>query len=163
MDASHDVSQPPIDTLEPNHPVVTQLPYRSGRIRKAHSHSQDFICEQISSPFPSQKLNKQKEVNTIGSIFPLRDSISYDKLSTPHRAFIASITNHFELKNYQEATTFHEWCASMKAKIEALRLNDTRVQPQDVNGCLESNSMLSIALKGSTHVLWQKSTLNMRT
>ena len=72
-------------------------------------------------------MTKPKEINTAGTIFPISDRISYDKLSTPHRAFVTSITNLSEPRNYQEAMTSPEWCDAMKAEIKALELNDTWV------------------------------------
>lgn len=54
-----------------------------------------------------------------------------------------------------------EWCASRKAGIEALELNDTQVlvdlsldkKPQHTNKYKKSNAMLMEALKGSKYVL----------
>lgn len=106
---------------------TTHLPRRSARIRRAPTHLQDFICQQAASRHPSQELYKQKGQNSSGNHYPLSANVSYEKLSTPYKAFLTSITSQSEPRNYQEAKNSPEWCAAMKAEIEALELNDTWV------------------------------------
>ncbi|XP_057958734.1 uncharacterized protein LOC131151510 [Malania oleifera] len=117
-------SRPEIEIRDNLH---TPLPRKSTRIRRAPTHLQNYICQQSSFLLPSQALDKQKNQILPGKPSPLSASISYDKLSTPHKTFVTSITSHTEPKTYLEASTSSNWVEAMKTEIAALELNDTWV------------------------------------
>lgn len=100
---------------------------RSTRARKFPSHLQEFICQQASSSPHSEELTKQQVTPSSGKPFPLEATISYHKLSHPHKAFAIFITAQTEPKTFEEAIQSHEWCDAMKAEINALELNETWV------------------------------------
>lgn len=100
-------------------------------------------------------------MSIIGS---LNDSVSDDKLSTPHRTFSALITNHFDPKSYQESITCPKRCAAMKAEIEPIELMIFRFwpiyhlikKPSGVNGYTRQNSILMAMLNDLRHVSMAK-------
>lgn len=69
-------------------------------------------------------MTKQQVIHSSGKPFPLEATISYHKLSSPHKAFVLSITAHTEPKSFEEAIQSPEWSSAMKAEINALELND---------------------------------------
>lgn len=106
-------------------PITPYQPRMSTRNRRAPSYLQDFVCQQATSLPHSQELDKDKGFATPGAPFPLCATLSYHKLSEPHKAFITSISTHREPNSYQEAVKCREWRDAMNAEIKALELNDT--------------------------------------
>ncbi|KAL9233094.1 hypothetical protein vseg_008132 [Gypsophila vaccaria] len=64
-------------------------------------------------------------VSVSGSPFPLIHFVNCDKMSSPHRAFLAAITRDLEPKYFKEAVTDSRWRKAMQEEIIALETNGT--------------------------------------
>ena len=60
-----------------------------------------------------------------GTANPLSHFIDYNYFSSSHRAFLASMTSHFEPKYYSQAIQDPKWCDAMAQEIRALKENHT--------------------------------------
>ena len=99
---------------EPINPAPS-APRKSSRPHKAPTYLQDFHCQLASAnPLPLATTH-----------FPIESILSYDRLSTPHRAFIIALFVCAEPKSYAEATRDPRWQAAMSDEIHALEINNT--------------------------------------
>ena len=73
---------------------------------------------------PSTKL---RDFVTYKVTYPIQDFISYDKISTNHKAFLNSLSKEEEPRNFQEALSQPVWCNAMKEELSALEKNNTWV------------------------------------
>ena len=60
-------------------------------------------------------------------MYHLSSTLSYDKLSTPHKAFSIALTIHKEPESYAQALLDPRWQATVQVEIEALQNNNTWV------------------------------------
>uniref|UniRef100_A0A2N9IF64 Integrase catalytic domain-containing protein n=1 Tax=Fagus sylvatica TaxID=28930 RepID=A0A2N9IF64_FAGSY len=102
-------------------PVTPHLPIRqSSRIVKPPSYLQDYHCS-LASSLPSSDL---ASANTI---YPIQHTLSYSKLSAPHKAFTLAISTPIEPQFYHEAVKSPHWVDAMSKELEALEANHTWV------------------------------------
>uniref|UniRef100_A0A2N9FI02 Integrase catalytic domain-containing protein n=1 Tax=Fagus sylvatica TaxID=28930 RepID=A0A2N9FI02_FAGSY len=102
-------------------PVTLHLPIRqSSRIVKPPSYLQDYHCS-LASSLPSSDL---ASANTI---YPIQHTLSYSKLSAPHKAFTLAISTPIEPQFYHEAVKSPHWVDAMSKELEALEANHTWV------------------------------------
>ena len=95
--------------------LAKPAPRKSSRPHKAPTYLQDFHCQLASTkplPLPTTP-------------FPIESVISYDKLSTPRRAFTIALSICAEPKSYAKATRDPRWQAAMSNEIQALEINNT--------------------------------------
>ena len=106
--------QPVQPVHEPINPTPS-APRKSCRPHKAPTYLQDFHCQLASAnPLPLATTH-----------FPIESILSYDRLSTPHRAFIIALSVCAEPKSYAEAARDPRWQAAMFDEIHALEINNT--------------------------------------
>jgi hypothetical protein len=110
-----------LDHLEENlvnqHPLPN-IPRRSSRTIKRPRHLDDYVCPLASSQSSSSP-------NDPGILYPLSNSLSYHRFSSPHRSFLSSIAVETEPQSYSEAKNFPEWRKAMQSEIDALCENRT--------------------------------------
>ena len=70
----------------------------------------------VRSPFQS---------NSLGTLYPIANYVSYDKLSLMHRSFLANITARHEPTIYAETKKEECWRDAMRKEIQALKDNRT--------------------------------------
>ncbi len=75
-------------------------PRRSIRITRPSSRLHDFVTYNVS--------------------YPIQDYISYDNITTHHKAFLTSISQESEPNNYVEAKENPTWLKAMKEELKAL-------------------------------------------
>jgi hypothetical protein len=104
-----------------NSPVTLHLPIRqSSRIVKPPSYLHDYHYS-LASSLPSSDL---ASANTI---YPIQHTLSYSKLSAPHKAFTLAISTPIEPQFYHEAVKSPHWVDAMSKELEALEANHTWV------------------------------------
>ena len=81
---------------------------------------QDYVCHAITHPF-SPPLRE----SSLGTTYPLSHFINYKHFSSSHRAFLASITSHFEPQYFSQAIHDPKWLEAMEKEINALEENQT--------------------------------------
>ena len=62
-----------------------------------------------------------------GILYPISSTLTYDKLSTCHRAFAISLSVSKEPDSYVEAILDPRWQEAMQAEFDALKANNTWV------------------------------------
>ena len=90
-------------------------PRKSSRPHKAPAYLQDFHFQLASTkplPLPTTP-------------FPIESILSYDRLSTPHRAFTIALSICAKPKSYAKAARDPRWQAAMSDEIQALEINNT--------------------------------------
>ena len=60
-------------------------------------------------------------------LYPISSTMSYDKLSTGHKAFALAVSISKELESYAQAILDPRWQDAMKVEIDALQANNTWV------------------------------------
>lgn len=93
---------------------------RPVRNRKPPAHLKDYVCHVTIDP-PQQPTPTAPP----GTIFPIEDFISYDRLSRTHKAFLASIDAEVEPRSYAQAMKDPRWQSAMAEEIKALEDNNT--------------------------------------
>lgn len=89
--------------------------------------------------------------------YPLSNYLSYDHLSTTHRAFTTSISLETEPKTFLQATQDPKWRSAMQDEINAIETNHTwslaslppGKNPLDANGFTRLNIILMGQWKGT--------------
>ena len=66
--------------------------------------------------------------NNPGILYPLSSTLSYNRLSTSHKAFAIALAVSKEPTSYAQALTDPLWQVAMKAEIDALQANNTWVR-----------------------------------
>ena len=59
--------------------------------------------------------------------YPIQNYVSYENVSSQHKAFIMSLQKEVEPKNFQEAIQMPNWYKAMKEELQALEKNETWV------------------------------------
>ena len=62
--------------------------------------------------------------NDSSILYPISYTLSYNKLSTGHRAFVISLSVSKESDSYAEAILDPRWQEAMQAEIDALKANN---------------------------------------
>jgi hypothetical protein len=102
-------------------PVTPHLPIRqSSRIVKPPSYLQDYHCS-LASSLPSS------DIASANTIYPIQNTLSYSKLSAPHKAFTLAISTPIEPQFYHKAVKSSHWVDAMSKELEALEANHTWV------------------------------------
>lgn len=70
---------------------------------------------------PSCNLN----TGMLNILYSISSFLSYDKLSSPYKALVFSVSSNFELKTFSQAFQYQCWCEAMAAEIKALESNNT--------------------------------------
>ena len=129
VSSPHVFSDVPIPYDPTPSPVENALPLRhSSQVHKPPTYLQDYHCNLAStSVLASASILTSSDFTapSSGILYPLSSTLSYDKLSTPHRAFSIALTIHKEPESYAQALLDPRWHAAMQAKIEALQANNT--------------------------------------
>ena len=63
--------------------------------------------------------------NNVPTTQPFSHVLSYDRLSSNHKAFVCAISSHFEPTIYSQATKVPEWNEAIMAELKALESNGT--------------------------------------
>ena len=131
-DISH--SNPHIDsTLCPaNESVVLDpvapdiVPVRqSSRVHKPPTYLRDYHCNLVAAPvLASASLTSSNDsfAHSPGILYPLSSTLSYDKLSSSHKAFSISLTIHKEPATYAQAILDPRLKDACKLKLRHCRL-----------------------------------------
>ena len=100
------------------------VPRRSFGPTKPPGYLHDF---HIQHRLPSQmsQSSESATVTSLGNPYPLCNFLSYDCLSSPHRAFTSSISLQIEPKSFLQAFRDKNWRDAMRAEIDALENNQT--------------------------------------
>ncbi|KAF5471273.1 hypothetical protein F2P56_011717 [Juglans regia] len=115
LTASESTSPTSAPAEEQNSAIV---PRRSSRLRNTPSHLQAYHCHLVS----------QAPIHTSSNFstpYPLTNHITYDHLSSSHRAYALSLSLTHEPKSYEEAVASDHWKAAMRSEIDALEANNT--------------------------------------
>ena len=125
-----DTSLPSVPPPKPSI-VENAIPLRhSSRVHKPPTYLRDYPCNLVStSVLASAPLLSSSDSNasSSGILYPLSSYLSYDKLSTTHKAFSIALTINKELESYAQALLDPRWQAAMQAEIETLQANNTWV------------------------------------
>ena len=107
---------------------------RSNRPHNPPSYLHDYHCNLVSAHvLASASLTESHEstaASNLGILYPLSSTLSYSKLSTPHRIFSTTLSVAKEPNSYAQALKDPLWRAAMQAKIDALEVNHTWVMTQ---------------------------------
>jgi len=101
---------------------LAQCSVRPQRERRPPARLQDFVCNAIRVHDPCSSPLHETSSSTS---HPLSNFIDYNRFSSSHRAFLASVTSHFEPKYYSQAVKDPRWCDAMAQEIRALEENHT--------------------------------------
>ena len=80
----------------------------------------------LASASLTQPLDSSASAHS-GILYPISSTLTYDKLSTCHRAFAISLSVSKEPNSYAEAILDPRWQEAMQAKFDALKANNTWV------------------------------------
>ena len=104
---------------------------RSSRTYKPPSYLHDYHCNLASAHVLATASLPQSHDSSIsdslGILYPLSSSLSYDRLSTSHSAFAIALTVAKEPTSCAHALSDPLWQAAMKAEINILQDNNTWV------------------------------------
>ena len=122
----NDERQPTNDEFETNESnevqAQVQAETRPTRTKTQPSRLNDFVVQVPPSiKHPTSTSNQ----DTITVRYPVSNFVSYDKFSTNHKAFLASITNNDEPKSFKQAAQDVRWREAMQKEIKALEKNGT--------------------------------------
>ncbi|GMH16026.1 hypothetical protein Nepgr_017867 [Nepenthes gracilis] len=101
--------------------ISSILVRRTTRVRKAPEYLKEFHCHQVSQTSPT-RLSPQ---TTSGKQYPIKNHISYQKLSPTFRHFSATITSHSEPQTYAQAIRNEKWREAIENELNALEQNKT--------------------------------------
>ena len=124
-----------VPLLHNDAPALSPIPIaslrRSNRPHNPPTYLHDYHCNLVSAHvLASASLTQSHESNassTSGILYPLSSSLSYSKLSTPHRLFSVALSVAKEPNSYAQALKDPLWQTAMKAEIDALQANHTWV------------------------------------
>ena len=103
------------------------------RVIKPSSYLKDFRCYPVSH-------------NNVPIAHPLSHVLSYNLLSSNHKAFVCAISSHFEPTTYSQVAKVPEWNEAMIVELKALESNGTWTLTTFLTGkCL-------IGCKGVYHI-----------
>ena len=105
-------------------PAVSSTPISSRPQRDCRppSHLRDYVCYAIgpNTPAPSPLHDASS-----GTPHSLSHFVAYDKFSSSHRAYLATITSGDEPRHFSHAVQDPRWCEAMEKEISALEANNT--------------------------------------
>ena len=143
LDEFPDIVSPPSTLKQPHFdPTLPVLPTsvsphlpqpqrKSSRPHKASSYLLDYHCNLASSHvLASTSLTHPLDSSASahsGILYPISSILTYDKLSTCHRAFAISLSISKEPDSYAEAILDPRWQEAMQAEFDALKANNTWV------------------------------------
>ena len=112
-------------------PPSPQPQRKSSRPHKAPSYLFDYHCNiayahVLASASITQSHDSSASTPS-GILYPISSTLSYDRLSTCHRAFVISLSVSKELDSYAEAILDPRWQEVMRAKFDAFKANNTWV------------------------------------
>ena len=119
------------ELLDPISSPVPELPLvrRSSRPHKPPSYLHDYHCNLASAYVLATASLPQSHDSSIsdslGIVYPFSSTLSYNRLSTSHKAFAIALTVAKEPSSYAQALIDPLWQAAMKAEINALQANHT--------------------------------------
>ena len=82
----------------------------------------DYVTHSIKS---GSSMRSPFQSNSLGTLYPIANYVSYDKLSLMHRSFLANITARHEPTIYAETKKEECWRDAMRKEIQALEDNGT--------------------------------------
>ena len=119
------------ELLDPISSPIPELPLvrRSSWPYKPPSYLHDYHCNHafanvLATAFLPQSHDPSIS-NNPGILYPLSSTLSYNRLSTSHKAFAIALTVAKEPSSYAQALIDPLWQAAMKAEINALQANHT--------------------------------------
>lgn len=106
-------------------PSQSPPPRRSSRPTKTPSFLQDFHVE---AALPSRRA-QSSSTNGVpqGTVHSLSHVLSYNRLSSNHRAFTTKLTIQKEPTSFSQAVKHPQWREAMHTEIQALQSNHTGV------------------------------------
>ena len=126
---SIDIVQPIVQPPAP--PPVPQPLRKSTRPHKAPTYLHDYHCNLASAHVSASASLTQSHDSTASDdssiLYPISSTMSYDKLSTGHKAFALAVSISKELESYAQAILDPRWQDAMKVEIDALQANNTWV------------------------------------
>ncbi|CAL2253642.1 unnamed protein product [Prunus armeniaca] len=102
---------------------IPSNPRQSTRLRQPPSWHKDYHMS--NTMFTQVQLSDSTPTSVKGTKYPLSNFLSYSKLSTPHRAFLAAVSGHREPTSYAQAAQDPLWQQAMKVELDALQHNKT--------------------------------------
>ncbi|GJT03132.1 uncharacterized mitochondrial protein-like protein [Tanacetum coccineum] len=110
------------ETNESNEGAEAQAKTRPTRTRTQPSRFKDYVV-QVPPSVKHPTSTSNQVTSTVR--YPTSNFVSYDKLSTNHKAFLAAITNNDEPKCFKQAAQDARWREAMQKKVKALEKNGT--------------------------------------
>ncbi|XP_074266507.1 uncharacterized protein LOC141589782 [Silene latifolia] len=100
---------------------------RGRRIKIPSTRLRGFVVGTTADPesAPSSPESSSSPSSSSGTSYALANYINCHKFSTPHRHFLAAITEGIEPPSFRVAITDLKWCQAMQDEITALEKNGT--------------------------------------
>ena len=112
-------------------PPSPQPQRKSSRPQKAPSYLLDYHCNLASAhvlALASITQSHDSSASTpLGILYPISSTLSYDRLSTCHRAFAISLSVSKEPDSYAKVILDPRWQKAMQAEFDTLKANNTWV------------------------------------
>ena len=130
LDQSHSALDLPVlpNSVSPPSP---QPQRKSSRPQKAPSYLLDYHCNLASAhvlALASITQSHDSSASTpLGIFYPISSTLSYDRLSTCHRAFAISLSVSKEPDSYAKVILDPRWQMAMQAEFDTLKANNTWV------------------------------------
>ena len=120
---------PETEHVDPE-PVFTEIaPEPSGRGHRPRVPStryQDYVINTVTTiPTLTPSLPSSIPQLSSGSLFPLSDYLSYDRISSKHCSYLIAMATNIEPKHFREAMKHKVWRESMKSEKDALERQHT--------------------------------------
>lgn len=104
-------------------PIKTEheLLGRGHRIRIPSTRFQDYVINTVTAiPTLTPSLPSSTPQLSSGSLFPLSDYLSYDRICPMHCSYLVALASNIEPRSFKEAMKHKVWRDYMKSEIDAL-------------------------------------------
>lgn len=100
---------------------IEPQPIRQQRVKTQPKRLGDFVVDLPPSIDHTLSTSGQES----STVHPSSNYVSYEKFSSPHKAFLAAIDSHDKPKTFKQALQDERWKEAMKREIRALEQNGT--------------------------------------